>query len=192
MKAGSGAYFIAATIGAMALTCCWLVRAVAATAAAPATKFVSKQYHYAIVLPGSAEDWSPTYAVTSWSVGVVTGGGPAFDTFLYLGNQRQYIVAARRPPTGGSTLTKWTAFVIAHRPSAECSSKVSEAGSTLDGAAARAMSWSCSDGYFAYAITALHHGLGYFMIVATPQVVSHTSDQRAFEAARRSFRFTTG
>ena len=163
---------------------------VPAGSAAPSTKFVSKQYHYSVVLPGGAGDWSSSYALVPWSVGDVSPGSGGFDTFTNLGNQRLYIIAARRPPTG-STLAKWTAFFVAHR-SSFCSAKVSESGSTLDGAAARALSYSCSDGYFAYAVTALHGGLGYFMIVATPQSVSPASDQSAFQAVRRSFRFSNG
>ena len=161
-----------------------------ATGAAPTTTFVSKQYHYSIVLPGGAGAWTSSYALVTWSVGDVSPGSGGFDTFTNLGNRRLYIIAARRPPTG-STLAKWTTFFLSHR-SPVCLPKLSESGSTLGRAVARALSYSCSDGYFAYAVTALHGGLGYFMIVATPRSVSHASDYAAFAAARRSFRFSDG
>ena len=189
MRAARGAYLAVVGTVAMALASSLLLVGPAA-GAAPTTKFVSKQYHYSIVLPGGAGDWTSSYALVSWSVGDVSPGSGGFDTFTNLGNRRLYIVAARRPPTG-STLAKWTAFFLSHR-SPVCLPKLSESGSTLDRVAARALSYSCSDGYFAYAVTALHGGLGYFMIVATPRSVSHASDYAAFEAARHSFRFSNG
>jgi hypothetical protein len=48
---------------------------------------------------------------------------------------------------------------------------------------------SCTDGYFVIGITALHAQRGYFMFVASPTSISRASDRRAFDAARRSFRF---
>ena len=63
--------------------------------------------------------------------------------------------------------------------------------STLSGAPARVVTWLCSDGYRVFAITALHDHRGYVMRVASPTALSRASDLRAFDVARRSFRFPT-
>jgi hypothetical protein len=47
--------------------------------------------------------------------------------------------------------------------------------------------WHPCDGWKGLAITALHNGRGYFMVVASQGSIS--SNRPAFEEARRSFRF---
>ena len=161
---------------------------VAAATAAPETKFVSKRYGYSIVLPGNSNRWDASYAHVTWSRGRVGPGSPAFDTFTDLQTMRAYLIAARRPPTG-STLEKWTAFVISSRPPACLAPQASLANSTLSGARARLLEFSCTDGYFVIGITALHAQRGYFMFVASPTSISRASDRRAFDGAQRSFQF---
>jgi hypothetical protein len=161
---------------------------VAAGTAAPETKFVSTRYGYSIILPGNSNRWQASYAHVTWSSGRLGPGSPGFDTFTDLQTERAYFIASRRPPTG-STLQKCTAFVISSHPPACLAPHASLAKSMLSGAPARLLTLSCTDGYFVIGITALHAQRGYFMFVASPTSISRASDRRAFDAARRSFRF---
>ena len=61
--------------------------------------------------------------------------------------------------------------------------------SKLSGTPARLLTWSCTDGYNAIGITALHAHLGYFMIVASKTTSSRASNRTAFSGAQASFRF---
>jgi hypothetical protein len=162
---------------------------VSAAMAGPDAKFVSKLYGYSLVLPGSSSQWQAAFAHVTWLTGRVDPDLPAFDTFTNVQTQRAYLIGARRPPTG-STLEKWTSFVISMRPPhclAAPTSRIRD--SMLSGAPARLFTFSCTDGYIAIGITALHAHRGYFMFVATPTSISRASDRHAFDAARRSFRF---
>jgi hypothetical protein len=155
---------------------------------APNTKFVSKQYGYSIVFPGGSSHWTSSFAFVRWSTGTISPGGPAFDTFRDLRVDRLYIIGARRL-LAGSTLAKWTAIFVSNRGS-NCATRASSlSSSTLSGAPARVLTWSCTDGYKAIGITALHAHRGYFMIVASRTTSSRASDRTAFNAARDSFRF---
>jgi hypothetical protein len=159
-----------------------------AAAAAPATRFVSKQYGYSIVLAGGSSSWMSSYAFVAWSTGSVEPGSPAFDTFTDLRADRDYLVAARRRPTG-STLEKWTTSFIS---SSEWGCRThSLSNSTLSGSPARVFTYTCSDVPYGIGITALHNHLGYLMLVASRGSTSRASDRSAFEAAQRSFRFLT-
>jgi hypothetical protein len=162
---------------------------VAAATAAPEATFGSKLYRYSLVLPGGARQWQAIRAQVAWSAGVIDPGLPAFDTFTELPTQRAYVIGARRLPAG-STLEKWTSFVISERPPA-C--RAAPAGrprrSTLSRAPAHLFTFSCTDGYIVIGITALHAHRGYFMFVASPTSLPRASDRPAFDAARRSFRF---
>jgi hypothetical protein len=161
---------------------------VPAAAAAPTTKFVSKQYGYSIVFPGGSSHWTSSFAFVRWSTGTISPGAPAFDTFRDLRVGRLYIIGARRL-LAGSTLAKWTAIFVSNRGS-NCATRPSSlSSSTLSGAPARVLTWSCTDGYKAIGITALHAHRGYFMIVASRTTSSRASDRTAFNAARTSFRF---
>jgi hypothetical protein len=160
---------------------------VPAAAAAPATKFVSKQYGYTIVLPGGSSSWRLSYALVTWSAGSVEPGSPAFDTLTDLRVGRNYLVAARRQPTG-STLKQWTTSFISS-PAFGCPTQSSLSNSTLSGVPARVFTYTCSDVPYGIGITALHDHVGYVMLVASLGSTSRASDRSAFEAARRSFRF---
>ena len=70
-----------------------------------------------------------------------------------------------------------------------CTTRPSISNSKLSGTTARLLTWSCTDGYNAIGITALHAQLGYFMIVASPTTSSDASNRTAFNSARTSFRF---
>ena len=160
---------------------------VPAAASAPNTKFVSKQYGYSIVLPGNSSHWLPTFARVTWSTGTISPDAAAFDTFTDLRTERLYIIGARRLPAG-STLEKWTAMFLRNR-GPNCTTHPSMSNSKLSGTPARLLTWSCTDGYNAIGITALHARLGYFMIVASRTTGSPTAHRTAFSGARASFRF---
>jgi hypothetical protein len=63
--------------------------------AAPTTKFVSKQYRYSVVLPGSSGLWHQSAASMAWTQGTLEPGVPQFDTLtdartvLVLGRSRR-------------------------------------------------------------------------------------------------------
>lgn len=168
---------------------------VALAAAAPTTKFVSKHYGYSIVVPGSSSDWSPHFASTTWSTDEIPSRTDwSLDNFTDLRPGGGYfLIAARRPPTG-TTLEKWTDFVIS-AGAQQCPGPHSKPlTSTLDRTPALVVTWSCSapEGMWVIVITAVHAGRGYFMLLASPTNVSRASDQRLFDAGRDSFRFLSG
>ena len=70
-----------------------------------------------------------------------------------------------------------------------CTTHPSLSNSKLSGTPARLLTWSCTDGYNAIGITALHAQLGYFMIVASRTTSSRASNRTAFSGARASLRF---
>jgi hypothetical protein len=159
---------------------------VPAARSAPNTKFVSKQYGYSIVLPGSSTSWSSSFAFITWSAGSPEPGSPSFDTYTDLRVNRLYLIAARRPPTG-STLAKWTRFAMS--PGAlGCAARPSVSNSTLSGAPARVFTYTCTDRY-GIGITALHDHRGYLMLVSSLPGTPQPSERLAFNAARASFRF---
>jgi hypothetical protein len=180
-RAGTGRWVAALCVIVSALVL------VPAAAAAPNTKFVSKQYGYSIVLPGDSSRWTSSFARVTWSTGTISADGNAFDSFTDLRSHRMYIIGARRL-RAGTTLETWTALFLRNRgPS--CTTRPSFSNSKLSGTPARLLTWSCTDGYSAIGITALHAHLGYFMIVASRTTGSRASDRTAFSGARASFRF---
>ena len=185
-----GAPVYRAGAGRWLATLCVIVSAlvlVPAAAPAPNTKFVSKQYSYSIVLPGNSSRWFSSFARVTWSTGTISPDTPAFDTFTDLRTNRLYIIGARRLPAG-TTLEKWTATFLRNR-GPNCTTQPSLSNSKLSGPPARLLTWSCTDGYNAIGITALHAHLGYFMIVASPTTSSRASNRTAFSGAQASFRF---
>jgi hypothetical protein len=169
---------------------CMIVAAlvlVPAAASAPNTKFVSKQYGYSIVLPGNSSRWFSSFARVTWSTATISPDTSAFDTFTDLRTNRLIVIGARRLPAG-STLEKWTAIFLRNR-GPNCTTRASLSNSKLSGTPARLLTWSCTDGYKAIGITALHAHLGYFMIVASPTTSPRVANLTAFSGARESFRF---
>ena len=180
-RAGAGRWVAALCVIVSALVL------VPAAASAQSTKFVSKQYGYSIVLPGSSSHWLSTFALVGWSTGTISPDTSAFDTFTDLRSDRLYIIGARRVPAG-STLEKWTALFLRNR-GPNCTTDASLSNSKLSGTPARLLTWSCTDGYNATGITALHAHLGYFMIVASRADSSRASNRTAFNGAQASLRF---
>jgi hypothetical protein len=166
---------------------------VALAAAAPTTKFVSKHYGYSIVLPGSSSDWSPHFASRTWSTDVIPEQTDwSLDNFTDVRpGGGVFLIAARRPPPG-TTLEKWTDFVLSARQPGCAAPHSKPVTSTLDRAPALVAAFLCPGESWVIVITALHAGRGYFMLLFTPTNVSHASDQRVFNAARHSFRFLRG
>jgi hypothetical protein len=175
------------TIAVVAAAAVLVVPAGAATATK--TKFVSKLYGYSIVLNGGSAEWSVSYAEAPWSTGPIEPGFPSFDTYTQTATERAYVIGSRDLQPESSTLKTWTRFVISKRPP-HCHTRASRPRkSTLAGMRARVFAFSCTDGYRVDAVTALHAGHGYFVFVASPTELSLASDRRAFNSARRSFRF---
>jgi hypothetical protein len=174
-------------------TLCVLVAALVVTPVAgarSAAKFVSHRYKYSVVLPGASNRWSAEFAGFNLP-GSATAGtihSPFTDVFTELKTERLYILASR---PGQQNLQKWAQFVISIRPEPECGAPHSLPHTTLAGAPALAFSWSCGapavrEGIM---VAALHAGRGYFMLVSSLATSSRASEVRAFDAARRSFRF---
>jgi len=162
-----------------------LASSLAQAAAQPERTFVSKQYGYSIALPGDSGCWDARLATTTWSTDAFEHDSPAFDLFTDHEAGRFYFLAAR--PYGAS-IGQWTTFVASARPSI-CGAPRSLSNTTLAGTSAHLLTWLCSDGYRVLAITALHARRGYVMLMASSMALSRASDLRAFDAARRSFRF---
>src|SRR5262245_9682521 len=79
--------------------------------AAPTTTFVSKQYRYSVVLPGSSGLWHQSAASMAWTQGTLEPGVPQFDTLTEARTARFFIIGERRLPTG-STLKAWTSYFL--------------------------------------------------------------------------------
>jgi hypothetical protein len=165
-----------------------LLIAPSATARSAAT-FVSHRYKYSIVLPGPSDRWSAELAISNLSGSATEGAihSPLTDVFTELKTERLYILASRPRQ---SNLRRWAQFVISIRPS-DCGAPHSLPRTTLAGAPALAFSWSCGapTGRQGMMVAALHAGRGYFLLVSSLASSSRASEVRAFDAARRSFRF---
>lgn len=156
-------------------------------AARSTATFVSKLYRYSIVVPGPASRWSATFATQGWVDSSLPGIGDAqLDTFDDGKTGRSYLLAARKTSL---KVDKWMKFVIAARPDV-CGKPTRPTRTTLGGAAAEVARWTCSDGYRVIIAGAVHARMGYFLLVASPTNLSWASGLRAFNAARRSFRFS--
>jgi hypothetical protein len=160
------------------------------TSARSSATFVSHRYKYSVVLPGASSGWSAEFASGNLSGSATEGAihSPLTDVFTELTSGRLYILASR---ANQPDLQKWAQFVISIRPKPECGTPHSLPRTTLAGVPALAFSWSCGipadrQGIM---VAALHAGRGYFMLVSSLTTTSRASEVRAFEAARRSFRF---
>jgi hypothetical protein len=167
----------------LAITLALLCSTVAA--ASSGTPFVSKRNGYSIVLPGSTARWLARYASDNWTDRTIPGiGDPQLDNFQDNQTGRVYLIASR-PAT---SLRAWTKFVASAHPSV-CSAARTLPASTVGGSPARVLTWSCSDGYQVFVLTADHAHRGYMLLVASPTLLSRASDWSALDTARRSFKF---
>jgi hypothetical protein len=139
-----------------------------------------------VVAAAAAPGTYSTFATLNWPSTEIEHSSPEFDSFTDLRDGRIYFLAAR---PSRSSLEQWTRFVISARPAPPCGAPQSLPNSMLAGSQAHVLTWSCTDGYRVFVITALHARHGYVMLVASPAKLSRASDVRAFDAARRSFRF---
>jgi len=155
-----------------------------------AATFVSHRYKYSVVLPGASSSFSAELASFNLSGSATEGDihSPLTDVFTELKTERLYILASR---PNQPNLQKWVQFVISIRPEPECGPPHALPHTTLAGAPALAFSWSCGApaGRQGIMVAALHAGRGYFMLVSSLATSSRASEVRAFDAARRSFRF---
>src|SRR4051794_22066711 len=174
-------------------TLCVLVAALVVVpvgSARSAARIVSHRYKYSVVLPGASNRWSAEYATFNLSGSATEGDihSPLTDVFTELTTERLYILASR---PNQPSLQKWAKFVISIRPKPECGAPHSLPHTTLAGEPALAFSWSCGApaGREGIMVAALHAGRGYFMLVSSLAASSRASEVRAFDAARRSFRY---
>ena len=168
---------------ALAITSALVCSTVAAASAG--TPFVSKRNGYSIVLPGSTAHWFAEYATDNWTDTTIPGiDDPQLDTFHDYQTGRLYLLTTR-PAT---SLQAWTKFVASAHPSV-CSGARPLPASSVGGSPARVLTWSCSDGYQVFLLAAVHADRGYMLLVASPTNLPRASDLRAFDSARRSFRF---
>jgi hypothetical protein len=174
-------------------TLCVLVGALVVVpvgSARSAARFVSHRYKYSVVLPGASNHWGAEFAIFNLAGSATEGDihSPFTDVFTELTTERLYILASR---PNQPNLQKWAQFVISIRPKPECGPPHSLPHTTLAGEPALAFSWSCGApaGREGIMVAALHAGRGYFMLVSSLAASSRASEVRAYEAARRSFRF---
>ena len=173
-------------------TLCVLVAAlvdVPVTSARSTATFVSHRYKYSVVVPGGSKGWSAEFATFNLSGSATEGAIHSHftDVFTESKTGRLYIFASR---PNQPDLQKWTQFVISIRPKPDCGPPRSLPHTTLAGAPALAFSWSCGSlGREGLMVAALHAGRGYFMLISSLTASSRASEVRAFDAARRSFRF---
>ena len=181
---GAPVYRAGAGAGRWVAALCVIVSAlvlVPAAAPAPNTKFVSKQYGYSIVLPGNSSRWFSSLARVTWStarsrrIRLPSTPSPICGPTGCTSSGRD---GCQRDPRSRSGRR----FSLRNR-GPNCTTHPSLSTSKLSGTPARLLTWSCTDGYNAIGITALHAHLGYFMIVASRSTSSPASDRTAFSGA---------
>lgn len=154
------------------------------------TKFVSKRYHYSLLLPGGSGNWLNAHATVNWS-GSSTNpiSNPAFD---HLTDMRTgggvWLITAKRVPKG-TTLKKWTAYTIANL-SAKCTLLPWRSNAKLGGAPAHRYDATCEESRWIF-LAALHAHRGYFY-GCTAGTTKRLATQRVCSAVQRSFHYTSG
>jgi hypothetical protein len=162
----------------------------ALTTEAQGKKFVSKKYGYEFVFP--AEDYAAFYARMAWNLKIFPGGDTGLvDVVVYANpSDRKFVAAATRLPTG-TTLRKFEASYLALlQEGGTCKKVRTLRNTTLGGVAAREFTIRCPV-YDIIAVVAIHRGSGYFFQFLSPYYFAAASDQRIFDAGRRTFRFTS-
>lgn len=161
----------------------------AGTTAGRTTTFTSKRFGYSVVVPGGSARWLAVRASEDWSGQVTSPNSPSIDTFTDEQSGRLYLIASL-PQPAGTTLDEFVREVLRARPGS-CHTKTSFSDSTLAGVSARVARFSCTDGYAVTQLAALHGGRGYFLIVASQTTGPRAEHRSAFEAVRRSFRYSS-
>jgi hypothetical protein len=153
-------------------------------------KFVSKRYGYEFVFP--AGDYYAQYARKPWNSKIFPSGSTGLVDIVAYANpsDRKFIAAAARLSTG-TTLRKWEASYLALlQEGGVCKNVRALRTTTLGGGAAREFTITCPL-YDIIAVVAVHRGRGYFFQFLSPIYNTAVSDQRIFDAGRRTFRFTS-
>jgi hypothetical protein len=166
-----------------------------APARAGDTRFVSKRYGYALVLP---RHYEATSARAGWEGGPPLADSGEVDVFTdkrdrpatpTSGAARFFVAAATRV-RAGTTLRAWERSHAALM--SELCQEKSRAfrATTLGGAAAREFEIKCPV-HDAIVVVALHRGRGYTFQYVSPGSNSAAADRRSFEAGRRGFQFVS-
>jgi hypothetical protein len=157
------------------------------------TKFVSKRYHYSLVLLGGPGRWANTHATGNWPGDYPPSfGNTDFDRLYDNKTGHSWLIAAKRVPAG-MTLEQWTAYTMA-RLNSSCTPLPWRSNAKLGGAPARRYDVKCPEGRVII-LTTLHDHRGYFFncIPGTlKRVVQRVAAQRACSATQRSFHYTSG
>jgi hypothetical protein len=147
--------------------------------------FVSEHYGYSMALtPGSARFSSQAHK--AWSGSTPFPSDPAFDQITDRKNFSSYMVAAKRLPAGW-TLRRWTAFTVSITVPPCTYERRTMTRSSLGGEPAFVYDLKCAEGPFRQ-LAAVHNRRGYLFIDVPP----NAANRRAFDRARRSFRFQGG
>lgn len=146
------------------------------------TKYISKRYHYEIVLEGR---YTMTPAYGQWDGDFPFGSSGKVDLIVD-GRDRKFIVAAKRVSPGMS-LSRWAAFIAGVKRES-CTGLRRFRNSSLGGERAREFVNSCP-GYDVITLAALHNGRGYIFEYLSPSGFSAAASRRTYEAGRRAFAF---
>jgi hypothetical protein len=156
---------------------------------APPKEFKSSQYSYRVTL---TTEWSAAFATTGWEPTVVLSLDlPSLDHYQ-TATGRDLDIAASRVSTGTS-LEEWRKSIIDAKPSV-CVDPPSFSRTTLGSEPALVWASTCPSDEPPYSLinlAAIHDGRGYLFILLSPIQYDQADSQRIFEAARRSFAFTS-
>ena len=146
-----------------------------------AETFVSDRYGFSITLPAGS---STGHATMAWDATCLCGlGDPAWDHASV--DDRTLVVGATAVDSGVA-LARWQAFIVRLAP-AVC--QESEAATTVTIGGENALEWtaSCADGFNVIKLAALHGGLGYVVLFASPSKDGLVANQTAFDSLMSSF-----
>lgn len=163
-----------------------LVLVAAAEATPKKTRFVSKRYHYTLLLPGGPGSYYNIHATGDWSGDFPPN--PDFDQISNIKSGRDWLLAAKLVPKG-ITLKKWTAYTST-RLNPHCKLIPGHSNAKLGGAPARRYEITCPEGRV-IAWAALHAHRGYWLI-CVPTLAKRLAAERACSAMPHTFHYTSG
>ena len=163
------------------------VQTTPATTTAPKPKdFVSDKYKFAVTM---TDAWAEVDATIDWDGQHISGpGSPQMANIDDFNTDRTLMGASAAVPPG-TPLADWQAAMVRGTPG-ECTAPTSVETTTLGGEPALIWSVKCSDGIDATHIAALHGGKGWVFYMGSAAANDDAEDQKIFDQARQSFRFT--